>query len=134
MTLRGFPWFKKSMAGGLAALLISSTGLVPKVRASLAPAETAVESPVAGVQASSREEDVKAVRAALASAVVRGRLAALKLSPAEIDARLDKMSDRQVHAAAMQAKALNPGGDGGVVSVLLVVALVLFIIYLVRRV
>jgi hypothetical protein len=108
--------------------MLSTAGAPTRSWAMLAPAKEA------GVPAGSpdREKDLKAVQSALESEVVRRRLADFKLTPEEIDGRLRQMSDEQVHQAALQVRAMNPGGDLG--GVLVVVLLVMLIIYLARRI
>lgn len=98
--------------------------------AMLAPAATA-----GAAAAGQRAADVSAIEKTLESQAVQERLKALGLSDAEIRSRLGKLSDAEVRQLAGQLEALNPGGDAGFVTGLLVIAvLVLLIVYLVKRV
>ncbi|NNN04842.1 MAG: PA2779 family protein [Elusimicrobia bacterium] len=119
-------------ARALACLLIFTTTMVCTLqtgaRAMLAPATAP-----ASDTGSQRAADVKTVQKTLESKVLRRRLHELGLSDKEIQARLDKLSDRQVHQFASRLHALNPAGDFTLIGVLIVVVLVLFIIYLVKR-
>ena len=56
------------------------------------------------------------------------------LSDEEIQTRLSKLSDQQVHQLASRIHALNPGGDFTLFGVLIFVVVVLLIIYLVKRI
>ena len=116
----------------LCALVFSTTSVctMPATGwAMLAPAQTA---PAASGPALDRALDLKAVQTALESKIVRERLKALGLNDKEIEARLGKLSDQQVHKLAKDIKTLSPGG--GVVGLLELVVLVLLIIILLRAV
>jgi hypothetical protein len=80
-----------------------------------------------------RKADMAVIQKALESKLLRNKLKAVGLNDAEIESRLSKMSDTQVHQFASQIKAVNPAGDA-IVYVLVVVVLVLFIIYLIKRI
>lgn len=126
----------KAAVRGLACTLVVTTTLLcggsPDGWAMLAPAATPGRAELA---ASQRAADVSAIRKTLESEAVKGRLKTLGLSDAEIEARLGKLSDAEVRQLAGQLEALNPGGDAGFVTSLLVIAvLVLLIVYLVKRV
>lgn len=89
----------------------------------LAPAQGATEG---------RSADMKTVQNALESKVVRERLKALGLTDKEIELRLGKLSDRQLHKFAKDVDTLAAGGF--VEAVLVIVVLVLLILFLVKRV
>lgn len=116
---------------GLLAALILSTTLTCTFSGSgwamLAPAQNA---PAADSQALDRASDLKTVQAALESKIVRGRLQSLGLNEKEIDSRLAKLSDRQVHQLAKDVKTLSPGG--GLIGLLELVVLVLLLVILFR--
>lgn len=116
-------------------LAVTTTSLCGSSRegwAMLAPAATAGRTAPA---ADRRAADLAAIEKTLGSAEVRGRLKALGFSDEEARSRLEKLSDREIRQLAGQLEALNPGGDGGFVTGLLVIAvLVLLIVYLVQRV
>lgn len=120
----------------LACLLAFTTTMVcaaPRTGwATLAPSAIAGAPVEAGA---ARVADIQTVEKALRSEALKGRLQALGLSESEIRSRLDKLSDAEVRQLASQLEALNPGGDGGIIIGILVVAvLVLLIVYLVKRV
>lgn len=87
---------------------------------------------LAPAQGSERSADMKTVQTALESKVVRERLKSLGLSDKEIESRLGKLSDKQVHKLAKDIETLSSGGF--IEAVLVLVILVLLIVYLVNRV
>lgn len=126
----------KAAVRGLACLLAVTTTLVcaaPRQGwATLAPSAL-VGQPVEASTA--RTADIQTVENALKSEAVKSRLQGMGLSESEVRSRLDKLSDREVRQLASQLDALAPGGDGGfIIGVLVVAVLVLVIVYLVKRV
>lgn len=105
----------------------------------LAPAAEAAFAPTAVVDADGRpldrDEDLRAIRGALERRQVEQRLVDLGVDPAEARAKIDALSDDEIHAAADQVRALVPGGDGLglVVGVLVIVLLVIVILKLLNK-
>jgi hypothetical protein len=101
--------------------------------AMLAPAQT-----IGDVQemSPSRAADLKTIQTSLESKLIRQRLAEFKLTPEEIDARLSRMSDAQVHQTASLIRTANPGGDAGslLISVLVIAVLVALFLYVFKRI
>lgn len=99
--------------------------------AALAPARTASAAAMAA-----RTADLNTVRAFLEQKQVSERLAGFGLSQAEVQARLDNLTDQEVHHVATQIEQQNPAGDGGgvLVTVLVIGILVLLFVYLLKRV
>lgn len=89
----------------------------------LAPAQSATEG---------RSADMKTVQTALESKVVRERLKALGLTDKEIESRLGKLSDRQLHKFAKDVDTLAAGGF--IEALLVCVVLVLLIVFLIHRI
>ena len=93
--------------------LIASTAMLctlpPHGWAMLAPVQGAVAATEG--QPYNRASDMKTVQTALESKIVRGRLNALGLSEKEIESRLSRLSDSQVHQLAKDINTLSPGGD-----------------------
>jgi len=79
-----------------------------------------------------RSQDIKTIQATLESKILRQKLHALGLSDTEVQARLSKMSDAEVHQMASQIRSVHPAGDV-LVGVLVIVLLVILIIFLVKR-
>src|SRR5688500_11718506 len=118
----------KTIALILVAAITMSAGYPMRAEAMLVPAGVTPAQPQIN-----RSADIQVIQKALESKLLKNSLQALGLSEKEIDSRLQKMSDQQVHQLASQIRAVQPAGDA-VVYVLVVVALILVIIYLVRRV
>jgi len=84
-----------------------------------------------------REIDEIKVRRALENKIVAEKLMSHGLTKEEVSQKLNQMSDEQVHQMASLADRLPAGGDSGlaiVITVLVVVALVLLIIFLYKRI
>ena len=107
------------------ALIVATTMICAPSsgRAMLAPAQDATEG---------RSADMKTVQTALESKVVRERLKALGLSDKEIESRLGKLSDRQLHKFAKDVDTLSAGGF--IEALLVCVVLVLLIVFLIHRI
>jgi hypothetical protein len=104
-----------------------------------APAAQAAFAPTVAVdptgRAIDRDEDLRAVRGALERRQVEQRLVDLGVEPEEAKAKIEALSDEEIHAAADQVRALVPGGDGVglVIGVLIVVLLVIVILKLLDK-
>ena len=88
-------------------------------------------------QPTPRDIDELKVRRALENKLVAGRLMGHGLTSDEVSAKLNRMSDEQVHQMASLADKIPAGGDAGlgiVIAILVVVALVLLIVFLIKRV
>jgi hypothetical protein len=100
---------------------------IPDINASLAPADEVVASET-GV---SRAEDLQVVRKVLEHKLVQQRLLDIGLTQEQIDARLDRLSDGQLHLLASQLNAVIPAGDSGtvwtIVGILLIVVLIILL-------
>jgi hypothetical protein len=84
-----------------------------------------------------REIDELKVRRALENKLVAEKLMSHGLTKEEVSAKLNQMSDEQVHQMASLADRIPAGGDSGlgiVIAVFVIVALVLLIIFLWKRV
>jgi len=87
--------------------------------------------------ATMREIDELKVRRALENKIVAEQLTSRGLTKEEVSAKLNQMSDEQVHQMASLADRIPAGGDGGlgiIIGILVIVALVLLIILLFKRV
>jgi hypothetical protein len=120
---------------GLIYTLVLSTTMVCSLKsegwAMLAPAEIPA---AAAPLSAARSADMKTIQGALESKILRERLKEYGLTDPEINARLGKLSDKQVHQFASRIHSVNPGGDFTVIGILILVVLVLFILYLVKRI
>jgi len=109
------------------------TGVFPSEgRAMLAPSSaTASES---GMDLN-RATDLQKIQSVLETKVVQQRLMDYGLNQEEINARLNQLSDAQLHQVATQIDAMIPAGDGlGIVIALLVIAiLAIVLVYLLNH-
>jgi hypothetical protein len=112
----------------IAILLVVSMAfisIVPRVQAAFVPSDESFSSNM-------RQQDIATVKKILEQKLVQQRLKALGYSEQEVTARLDKLSDNELHSLATHLDTLTAGGDGlSVLVVILVIvgimALVLFI-------
>ena len=84
-------------------------------------------------QDEARSADQAKVQATLESSVIKQRLLDFGLTPEETTARLNKLSDEQVHQLAANMDAVQAGGDsvlGLVLGLAIIALLVVLIIYL----
>jgi hypothetical protein len=77
-----------------------------------------------------RQADLHAVQKALESTVIKQRLMDYGLSPEEAVARINALSDTQVHQLASQLDSLQAGADDGVGAIifLLLVAIIVVVV------
>ena len=110
---------------GIAMMLVVVMGLVslvPRVEASFVPSDNSSSS-------FSRQEDIATIQRALEDKLVRERLKDLGYTEEEIKARLDRLSDAEVHSLASQLDSLMPaGGWEAVLVVILLVAILVVLI------
>ncbi len=84
-----------------------------------------------------REINEKKVRRALENKIVAEKLQSHGLTPEEVSDKLATMTDDQVHQIASLSDRIPAGGDGAtgvIIAILVIVALVLLIIFLWKRV
>jgi hypothetical protein len=116
----------------LALSTVMAFTMPPEAAAMLAPTDVVtVQDPA------QRQQDLLKVQKLLESKVVRNRLVAMGMNESEIDSRLTKLSDAELHQVASRIDKVHPAGDAGLgilVTVLVIGILVLLFIYLARRV
>lgn len=95
-------------------------GIAPRVDAAMAPSTLIASS------ALDRAADLVEIQRVLEMKVVKERLENLGFTAEEVRARLDQLSDHQVHQLAQQIDDLRVGKDsaGTVIIVLIVIALI----------
>ena len=83
-------------------------------------------------QSEARLTDLVTVQATLESSMIKQRLLDFGLTPEETAARLNKLSDEQIHQLAANMDAAQAGGSvlGDVIVILLVVVIVIAILEL----
>ncbi|MEW6687992.1 MAG: PA2779 family protein [Pseudomonadota bacterium] len=103
---------KKQARSTVAALLVSTM-----IAVSVAPPALAGPIPTDAIAASVERDRIGAT---LARADVRARLEAMGVKPADVQARVDSLSDDEVADLAARIDALPAGGDGLVGAIVLV--------------
>ncbi|OGR85006.1 MAG: hypothetical protein A2901_06070 [Elusimicrobia bacterium RIFCSPLOWO2_01_FULL_54_10] len=128
------------MIYGKKALLFSLIGftvllsLRQEGRAMIVPAQMASQAPEAGVN---RQEDLAKIQKILENKMIRQRLSQMGLTEKEVEDRLSKLSDQDVHQLASKMDSIMPAGDsagGVIIGILVITILVLLVIYLIKRV
>ena len=102
----------------------------PEVQAMLAPPSATASESGTGLD---RAADLQKVQSVLETKVVSQRLADYGLNQEEINARVNRLSDVQLHQLATQIDAMLPAGDGGlgiVIALLVIAILAVILIYL----
>jgi hypothetical protein len=99
-------------------------GITPRVYAGFSPSE------IISLTPSERTPDLQKIQRFLEMKMVRERLMDLGISLEETQARLDQVSDPQLHQLALKLDELKIGADSGlgIIIFLLVVAIVVIII------
>ena len=112
------PFFKQISWYLLFAMFI--IGIAPRVDAAMAPSTLIASSPL------ERAADLVEIQRVLEMKVVKERLENLGFTAEEVRARLDQLSDHQVHQLAQQIDDLRVGKDsaGTVIIVLIVIVLI----------
>lgn len=106
-------------------LIMLPLSFVPRVEAAFIPSDESLSSIF-------REQDMATVQKALEHKLVKEKLRDLGYTEEEIAARLDQLSDQELHSFARQLDSLNPGGDvlGIIIAILVIVLLVILILKL----
>ena len=112
---------KKAFVRGVACYAIVGLllmSIAPKVDAGFLPSEMIPSSP------SNRDLDLQNIQEALETKVIRERLNQLGFSQDEIQAKLSKLDDQQIHQLALTIDDIRVGGNGfEIVVVLLLIAI-----------
>ena len=84
---------------------------------------------------STRDADVQVIERALEHKLVAQKLHDYGVSPAEVRARLDRLSDADVHQLATASKGLPSGGDGlgTLIAILVIIILVIVVVKLMNK-
>jgi Family of unknown function (DUF6627) len=109
-------------------LLMGLFSLVPRVEAGFISSDESFG-------ATSRQQDLATLQRALENKLVQERLKALGYSDEEVKARLDQLSDQDLHNFATQINTLTAGGDGLglVIAILIIIILVIIILKLMDK-
>ncbi len=125
-------FYAKPLIIYLAAALLGFSTFAGQAEAMFVPSAPDQNAAPTTAASADRAADLARIQIALESKIVRQKLMDYGLSPEETLARIDKLSDVQIHQLATHTDSIQAGGDGvGLVVGLLVVAiLVVVLIYL----
>ncbi|MCK5140387.1 MAG: PA2779 family protein [Thermodesulfovibrionia bacterium] len=99
-------------------------GIAPRVDAGLSPSE------VIAVSQTDRTSDLQKIQEFLEMKLIRERLEKFGFTQDEIQARLNQLSDQQIHYFAQNLDDLQVGGDGlGIIIALLVIAILVVLLF-----
>ncbi|HVO84088.1 MAG TPA: PA2779 family protein [Syntrophobacteria bacterium] len=104
------------------AVVMGLVSLVPRVEASFVPSDQRASS-------ISRQEDMATIERALEQKLVRERLKDLGYTEEEIKARLDRLSDAEVHSLASQLDSLMPAGSWEAVVIVILLFAIVVVLY-----
>jgi hypothetical protein len=76
-----------------------------------------------------RSTDLEKIRKFLETKMVRERLYAFGLSHEEIQARLNQLTDDQIHQVVLKLDELKVAGDGEVIIILLLILIIVGLIF-----
>ena len=112
----------------IAIMLVVSMALisiVPQVEASFVSSDESFSYTM-------RQQDTATIKKVLEQKLVKQRLKVLGYSEGEVKARLDKLSDNELHRFATQLDTLTAGGDalGVLVAILVIVAIIALILFI----
>ncbi len=117
----------------IAALIAISTfaGPAEAMFVSAAPPQAAAAAQTTG----DRAADLARIKTALESRVVQQKLMDYGLSSTETLARVNRLSDQQIHELATHTDSIQAGGDGGdfVVGLVVVALLVVVLVFLLQH-
>jgi hypothetical protein len=103
-------------------LIMLPLSFIPRVEAAFISSDESFSSIM-------RQQDMATVQKALEHKLVKERLSDLGYTEEEIAARLNQLSDQELHSFASQLDSLNPGGDGlGIIIAILVITLLVILI------
>ncbi|MEK6745019.1 MAG: PA2779 family protein [Nitrospirota bacterium] len=126
-------FYARPLASYLIAALLAISTLAGPAEAMLLPAPSAAPYADQSAPSPDRAADIAKIQKTLETKELRQRLMDYGLTPDETAARIDKLSDEQVHQLAASMDSLQAGGDsvlGLVLGLVIIALLVVLIIYL----
>lgn len=127
-------FYSRPLAVYLIAALIVMSSFAASAEAMFVPAAPAQNSAALPQASFDRAADLARVQAALESKVVSRKLMDYGLSAEETMARVNALSDQQLHELAAHTESVQAGGDAGgfLVGLLIVALLVVVLVYLLQ--
>ncbi len=125
----------KPVAAYLIAALLAMSTFAGPAEAMFIPAAPLQGSAGMVKTSHDRSEDLARIQTALESKIVRQKLADYGLSPEETLARINGLSDRQIHELATHTDAIQAGGDPADVffGLMIVALLVVVLVFLLQH-
>lgn len=87
-----------------------------------------IPSPQGGNGPGHREADLQRIQKLLESNLIRDKLSQFGLTPKEIEDRLQRLDDEQVHQIASQIDTLEAGGNAEWIIIVVLLALIAFLV------
>jgi hypothetical protein len=127
-------FYARPLSVYLIVALLAISAFAGPAEAMFIPAASQGENPSSSPDSSTRAADLIKIQTALESKIIRQKLMDYGLSPEETMARVNTLTDDQIHQLASQTDSLQAGGDavGFVVGVVIVALLVVLLIFLVQ--
>jgi hypothetical protein len=119
---------KSFVAAYLIGALIAISTFSGRAEAMFVPATPRMDAVSPAQTSGERAADVARIQAALESKVVRQKLLDLGLSSEEAMARINKLSDEEVHQFASRLNSLQAGGQGGTLVIVLLLVIIIILI------
>ena len=106
-------------------LSMAFISIVPQVDAAFISSE-------ASFSDNMRQQDTATIKKVLEQKLIKQRLQALGYSGDEVKARLDKLSDNELHRFATQLDTIAAGGDGlsVIVTILVIVGIIALVLFI----
>ncbi len=127
-------FYARPLAVSLIVALLTISSFAPPAEAMFIPAVPGGTASIAQNASGDRAKDLASVEAALESKIIRQKLVDYGLSPEEASARVNALSDQQLHELAAHTDAIQAGADPGdfVVGLVVVAVLVVIIVFLLQ--
>ena len=131
--LRAF--YSKPLVIYLVTSLLSLTAFSVPAEAMFMPAAPHLGLTGSAADSPGRTADLAKIQAALESKVVQQKLKDYGLTPEEAMARINKLSDDQIHQFATNTESVQAGGDGveALIGLVILAILVVVLIYLLQH-
>ena len=125
-------FYARPLASYLIAALLAISTLAGPAEAMLLPAPSDASHAGQSALSSDRAADIAKIQKVLETKELQQRLQDYGLTAEEAAARIDKLSDEQLHRLASNLDSVQAGGDGlgFVLGVVIIALLVVLIIYL----
>jgi parvulin-like peptidyl-prolyl isomerase len=127
-------FYAKPLAIYLAAALLALSTFAGPAEAMFVPAAPHQNMAESAADSAVRAADMAKIQTVFESKILQQKLMDYGLSPEETMARVNTLSDQQIHQLATHTDSLQAGGDGGgtIIGLLIIAILVVVLIYLIQ--